>query len=178
MKDRRSRKVAFLSHCLINQNSKVQGFATFPGMVTPLVKILERHGIGIVQVPCPEERELGIGRPVGDDSKQGYDTPSYRKTCSRIAEETVRRIRDYQENGYRVSCILGVDGSPSCGVSITPVRKGAKTVPSPEKGIFFEALLERMGRERIDIPVIGIPESEEAGSLRDSLKRLEGVLKD
>jgi hypothetical protein len=35
-----------------------------------------------------------------------------------------------------------------------------------------------MGRERIDIPVIGIPESEEAGSLRDSLKRLEGVLKD
>lgn len=176
MKDQRSRKVIFISHCLINQNSKVKGFATFPGMVTPLVKLLEMNGAGIVQIQCPEERELGIGRPVGDDSKQGYDTPNYRKICSDIAEEMINRIKDYQKNGYKVACILGVDGSPSCGVNVTPVRRGSKVVLSPGMGVFFEVLSEKMAKERIKIPVIGIPESEEVGSLKDVLYKISNAL--
>ena len=126
MKDQRSGRVAFLSHCLINQNAKVEGFASHAGMVTALVELLGRQGVGIVQLPCPEEEELGIGRPVGDDTRQQYDTVSYRETCARIAKEAIDRIRDYQANGYTVTCILGVNGSPSCGVDCTTVRQGAE----------------------------------------------------
>ena len=133
--------------------------------------------MGIVQLPCPEERELGIGRPVGDDTKQQYDTPSYRETCSKIAEETIKRIKDYQKNGYRVTCILGSDGSPSCGVNIAPVRKGGKSVLSREKGVFIEVLTEKLNKDRINIPVIGIPEVKEVGSLKEALKKLEDVLR-
>lgn len=109
---------------------------------------MDKYGIGIVQLPCPEEKELGIGRPVGDDTKQGYDTPSYRKTCYKIVDEIIDRIKDYHRNNYKVACIVGVDGSPSCGVTVTPIREKSGTVFSSEMGIFFETLSEKMEKMR------------------------------
>jgi predicted secreted protein len=53
--DERGDRVVFLSHCLLNQNSRYLGGATCPGVV---VGAVERHiadGVGIVQMPCPEQ---------------------------------------------------------------------------------------------------------------------------
>jgi hypothetical protein len=47
VKDQRSGKVIFVSHCVLNQNSKVRGLAQFPGAVLPLVSLLLDNGIGI-----------------------------------------------------------------------------------------------------------------------------------
>ena len=38
------RKVAFVAHCLANQNAKVSEFAKCAGMVTPLVDRLQANG--------------------------------------------------------------------------------------------------------------------------------------
>ena len=176
MEDQRSRKVAFLCHCLINQNSKVEGVAGHPGMVAALVELLGKHGIGIVQLPCPEAEELGIGRPVGDDTKEQYDTPSYRETCSRIAEDAIDKVGQYQGNGYAVTCILGVDGSPSCGVKTSPVRGESEKVPSSEPGIFIEILLKEMRSNGVVVPVIGIPESGGRGPLAEALRAVEAAI--
>jgi predicted secreted protein len=178
MADRRSRRVAFVCHCLLNQNAKVEGFASHAGMLTPLVELLDRHGIGIVQLPCPEEMHLGIGRAVGDDTKQGYDTLGYRAVCAELADEIVDRARDYQTNGYEATCVLGVNGSPSCGVDVTPVRKGTERVRSPEMGIFVEALAAAMADKGVDMPLIGIPESDEAGPIAEALASVEEVVKE
>ncbi|UCD20781.1 MAG: DUF523 domain-containing protein [archaeon] len=176
MKDKRSRKIAFLAHCLINQNSKVQGVANFPAMIDPLINLLKKHKIGIIQIPCPEQAELGIGRPLGDDTKQRYDTLSYRKTCSKISDDLIKKIKDYQKNNYKITFILGVNGSPSCGVDVTPVRKGSISVLSKEKGVFFEILIKKLGKNKIKIPIFGIPETRKVGNLKETLKKIEKIV--
>ena len=40
MKDFRSKKVAIVANCILNQNSKVIGFAKYKGMVKEIVDLL------------------------------------------------------------------------------------------------------------------------------------------
>ena len=54
VRDSRSGKIIFLSHCCLNQNAKVRGIARYPGAIRPLVELLLEHGVGIYQMPCPE----------------------------------------------------------------------------------------------------------------------------
>jgi predicted secreted protein len=46
--------VAFVAHCLLNQNAKVDGGARTAGVYSPLVEELRAHGWRIEQMPCPE----------------------------------------------------------------------------------------------------------------------------
>ena len=62
------RRVAFVAHCLVNQNAKVSEFAKCAGVVAPLVERLRANGYEIQQLPCPEMSYLGVG---GSDRKAG-----------------------------------------------------------------------------------------------------------
>ena len=60
MVDARSGEVVFVSHCLLNQNTRYLGGAVCPGVVGrghrgPTYE----DGTGIVQMPCPEQRVWG-----------------------------------------------------------------------------------------------------------------------
>ena len=57
--DQRSGKVVFLSHCLLNQNTRDLGGAGRRGNVAEIVQPCLEQGIGIVQLPCPEEHAWG-----------------------------------------------------------------------------------------------------------------------
>src|SRR5215207_7243130 len=59
LSDARSGQVVFVSHCMLNQNVRYQGGATRPGAVDEVVARLQRAGVGIVQMPCPEQRAWG-----------------------------------------------------------------------------------------------------------------------
>ncbi|MFH1436996.1 MAG: CD3072 family TudS-related putative desulfidase [Pseudomonadota bacterium] len=170
--DKRSRTVVFAAHCLLNQNAKVEGLAGSPGMLEPLVELLAGEGAGVIQMPCPEVACLGPGRPPGTDTREQYDSPQYRETCRRIASQMTELMSSYAKNGYTISCILGVEGSPSCSVARAPVLDGrGKRVLVPGKGIFIEELAYAMDKEGLDVPVIGIPEVEAAGDIGDALSR-------
>lgn len=52
-------------------------------------------------------------------TKDQYDTPFYRRHCVEILRCYVDQIIEYSKNGYRIEAIVGVDGSPSCGVNFT-----------------------------------------------------------
>jgi hypothetical protein len=54
LRDDRSRRVAFVSHCLLNENTRYLGGAFRPGAVAEFVAELVDHDIGICQMPCPE----------------------------------------------------------------------------------------------------------------------------
>ena len=54
--------VAFVAHCLLNQNSKTDGGARCPGVYSPLVEELREHGWRIEQMPCPELAFTGLNR--------------------------------------------------------------------------------------------------------------------
>ena len=172
-KDPRSRRVVFLAHCLLNQNAKVSGIACFPGVFEPLVSILCREGAGIVQMPCPEVAHLGLARPLGTDTREQYDTPEYRETCRTIAAGVVEEIALYLQNGYFVTCILGVEGSPSCGAARVPRLDAAgKRVLMPGKGIFMEALGMELERANLSAVMIGVPESTEPRELEKALNEV------
>ena len=43
--DKRSEKIIFLTHCVLNQNAKVRGIAKDPGAITPLINFFLEEGI-------------------------------------------------------------------------------------------------------------------------------------
>ena len=124
------RKVAFVAHCLANQNAKVSEFAKCAGAVTPLIDRLQANGYELQQLPCPEMSHLGVVRWWG--SREQYDTPGYRRHCRALARPVADSIALHVQHGYDV-VIIGLDGSPSSGVRLT------STKPSwggrPESGV-------------------------------------------
>ena len=44
--------VAFVAHCMLNQNSTTNGGALCPGVYSPLVEQLREQGWRIEQMPC------------------------------------------------------------------------------------------------------------------------------
>jgi predicted secreted protein len=111
-----SGKVALLSHCLLNQNSKPFMRARYPGAVTPVVEVLLERGYALFQLPCPEVAFTGLNR--WSAVIEQYDTPRYRRHCRQIAAQVVDQLAQYPRYGYR--CLLiGIDGSPTCGIRLT-----------------------------------------------------------
>ena len=118
VRDKRGGKVIFLSHCCLNQNAKVRGIARYAGAVTPLVELLLEEGVGIYQMPCPENSYLGNMR--WGMVKDQYNNPMFRRHCRRLAQEVVDQAENYLQCGYQVLGFVMMDGSPVCGLNRTP----------------------------------------------------------
>jgi predicted secreted protein len=110
--DKRSKKIVFVSSCLLNTNNKVQGLARYGGMCKEVFDELEKYGLGINQMPCTETLYLGIQRWWA--TKNLYDNVGFRKHCRELAEG----MADYM-TCYETVAVLSCDGSPTCGVKIT-----------------------------------------------------------
>lgn len=121
-KDRRSKKIVFVSHCLLNCNNKFPGYADVPGAYIDFIVPIIKAGIGIFQMPCLEvlgwggvgrkkiEFELDRGNP-----QQEWIT-NYPKLCAKWAKWTADRYEDYVDNGYQILGIIHVGDSPTCGL--------------------------------------------------------------
>ncbi len=183
--DQRSMKVIVVSHCVINQNAKLEGIAGWPGIIKEVMDKIMQSGCGILQIPCPEMIYEGIGR--FDKSIEQYDCKGFRDICNDIALEVVDQIENYLKWGYQVPAILAIDGSPSCGYNLTqsaPEWRGLVAEQSWKKvryinkpGILMEILSEQLAEKNIQLPIIGIPEIPELGSLQNTLTQLEEILK-
>lgn len=110
----RSKKIVILSHCILNSNAKVDGLAKYEGVLGQLIVYLIEEGYGIIQLPCPEISIYGVKR--WGVVKEQNNTPHYRKHCRKILEPILEPVIDYMTNGYEIKALIGVDGSPSCGV--------------------------------------------------------------
>ena len=126
--------MVLVSHCLLNENTRYLGGACRPGCLAEVVEACVTAGFGIVQMPCPEERVWGgvlkrhllrtYGSPVLRSGRLrrialpvalAYTRWRYR----RLARAVAAQAADYQRSGLDVAAVLGVDGSPSCGVEQT-----------------------------------------------------------
>lgn len=132
--DKRSCRVVFVSHCILNENVRYLGGAGLPGSVDELVDGFQAAGVGICQMPCPEQRAWG-------GVTKRYLIPMYgskgtvryrlrhpltvaflwrtRWVYARLARRIVRDIADYARSGVEVTGVIGVGPSPSCGVRHT-----------------------------------------------------------
>ena len=155
--------VAFVAHCLLNQNSKTDGGARCPGIYSPLVDLLRERGWRIEQMPCPEHAFLGMHRfwLVKDQA----DTLAFRRHCRRQAKVVAGAIAAHVERGTDV-VVIGVEGSPSMGVRITSSSadwggrpdKGDDDYPLvPGRGIFSEELVAELAERGLgDVRASGI----------------------
>ncbi len=147
----RSKRVVFVSHCILNQNAKAVGKERSPGMIKELLDIFSESGVGVVQLPCPQI-EFGAGIDRKPHTKSAYDTEKYRNHCRRLSRLILNQIERYIKSDYKVLGILGVEFSPSCAVH--QLENGNKNVPG--KGIFMEEFEEEMRKRKFQIPVIGV----------------------
>ena len=116
--DVRSKRVIFLAHCLLNQNSISDGTAVYPAAFEELIRMLLAQEVGIVQMPCPELCCLGLDRgdPAGAQRDVGVENTRIRAEMQKadpdarlelLVDYVVLQIAEYRAHGFRVLGILG-----------------------------------------------------------------------
>jgi predicted secreted protein len=186
MNDCRSKKLVLLCHCILNQNSKVEGIARYPGTFRPAVDLILQSDAGIYQLPCPEMAYLGISR--WSAVKAQYSSPFFRRHCRTLAERIMDEIEDYVNRGYAVLAVIGMDGSPSCGVDFTQQALGEpwggriQAIPTRRylagSGTFMDMLRDRIREHGLQgIPFLGLPENEAVGTVEEALQKMKGMLR-
>jgi predicted secreted protein len=160
--DGRSKKIVFIAHCFLNQNSISDGTAVCPAVCRELVECLMNANIGMVQMPCPELCCLGLdrGNADGAGSPVAVENTRIRAALKQekadqltlLAGGVVRQILEYHRFGFEILGIIGANRSPSCGVDTTSDRN--EEVEG--MGLFMEELSWMLSENRISVPVIGL----------------------
>ena len=161
IEDKRGKKVAFIANCILNQNAKVNGFAFFPDFIFEMIEVLHKHNFGLCQFPCPETSYAGMRR--WWYVREQYDTPGFRRHCQRILESVLDQLEAYDQAGYKIA-IVGLDGSPSCGVSVSGTSQewgGPPKIsdedmgnyPTTDRpGVFMEEVFKGIEQRGMEIP--------------------------
>ena len=116
--------ILFISHCILNTAAKVvlyepEDIAAEEALRRRFVGLALESGVQLIQLPCPEFTLYGARR-WGHVSDQ-FDNPFFRAHCRTILAPVLLQLKEYLANPdrFRVLGIVGVDGSPSCGVDYT-----------------------------------------------------------
>lgn len=155
--------MVFVAHCVLNQNAKVNQCAHYPGVMRELAEYLVESGLGIVQMPCPELTYLGLDRQMDTrmvGTVESEDTriavrmreSAARSACSRLVEDIAYQMGEYRKNGFEVVGILGINGSPTCGVE----TNWSEDKEAPGAGVFLQALGERLENNGMVVPIRGV----------------------
>lgn len=167
--DGRSKKVVFIAHCLLNQNSISDGTAVYPAAFKDIINLFMDNDIGIVQLPCPELCCLGLdrGNIYGADSEVTVENTRIRREMEKsetqqklkfLVDYTMLQIDEYIKHGFEIKGIIGANRSPNCGVETT----SDNDVEICGKGVFMEALSCEIGQRGLEIPMTGIKGSDNA----------------
>lgn len=183
------RKIAIIAHCLLNQNVKPHQRARYPGIVNPVLDTIREEGYALVQLPCPEIAFAGTRR--WSQVIEQYDTPKYRDHCRELAILSVDQIDHFLRDSAFTLVLIGLEGSPSCGIQLTgsssawqgypgavemngkyPVKKGT--------GLFMQALQGEIESRGLMVPPIlavgldlyGIDLKQIGSRLRNELNNL------
>lgn len=164
----RSKKFVFLSFCTTVQGVRAQGIVRkYPATIAPVIELLVKHQINMVQMPCPELIFDGFcRRPC---HKEHYDTANNRAVCRQLAQRVVEQMIMFRDNGNELVAVLGIDFSPSCAVDLLYGKKRERIRGS---GIFIDELRSLMHKQRLGVPMIGL----RLYQMEETLKRLRELL--
>ena len=158
-KDGRSKRIVFVSSCLMNTNNKVLPLARYGGFSKEFVDTLHKYDLGVQQMDCPETLYLGIQR--WQHTKNLYDNVGFRRHCRKLAEKEVDYMESYRQVGYQTVAVLCCDGSPTCGVTITsydknwggsPVELSYNDAIIQGKGVYIEELEAAIKARGLEVP--------------------------
>ena len=156
--DGRSKRVVFVAHCFLNQNSISDGTAVYPAAFKDLVVFFLN-----ADMPCPELCCLGLdrGNIHGADSPVVVENTRIRKEMkedganrklAKLADYVVQQILEYDKSGFEIVGMVGANRSPNCGVDTTSDRNEEIS----GMGLFIEEISSRLSNMDITIPMIGL----------------------
>ena len=187
---KRGKKIILVSHCLLNVNVKVMGLAAQHSAVKELVCFLMDHDTAMVQLPCPETEILGLSRWGHVKDQLAY--PFFEDCCRRLLVPFIHQIRMYCENGYSLKGVIGIDGSPSCGVHKTcrsrlwagdfldkeeTWEKIQNMEWQAEPGIFMEIFQDLLTKNNLSLDFYAVDETHIESSLSSLFQTLSPMLK-
>jgi predicted secreted protein len=157
-------------HCILNANAKIHPLAQTGGVYNEVIADCLESGTGLVQLPCPELSYLGMKR--WGMTKEQYDVPAFRAHCQRLLSPVIDQLRLLVEDGCTVTAVMGMDGSPNCGVRKTctgyvggEIASGsdlsgqvANLAMVDGMGVFFEELSSILTRLGIKVPFDAVNE--------------------
>jgi predicted secreted protein len=161
--DQRSKKVLLVAHCILNQNSKIDRCAHYPGAAKEIVQALIESGVGLIQMPCPELIYLGLDRQVEPEALTTVESEDdrvalrmaegpAREVCQGMAETLVFQLEEYHKHGFKIMGVLGINGSPTCGVE----GNWAEGLEAPGPGVFIRVLTETCCARGLNLPTRGV----------------------
>ena len=131
-----------VAHCLLNPHTRVKGLGHLDFKPKP----------PLVQLPCPEALYLGLDRWAM--TRNQLDVPEFRRFCSSLIVHYADIIELLASKGASTK-IVGVAGSPSCGVLTTSDGyQGGKVQESHHRhvtgmGVFMEELTRELEKRRV-----------------------------
>ncbi len=135
-------EILVLAHCLQNPFTRVKG----------LEPLAFRPEGPTIQLPCPEALYLGLDRWAA--TKNQLDIPEFRRFCRSLITPYADLLEMLFCRGIRIK-IIGIAGSPSCGVATTSSGYAGGRVREAEharvsgRGVFMEELLAELERRRV-----------------------------
>jgi predicted secreted protein len=135
-------EVTVAAHCLLNPFTRVKG----------LRPLAFRPEGPVVQLPCPEALYLGLDRWAV--TKNQLDVPEFRRFCRSLITSVADLLEMLARQGARIR-IVGVAGSPSCGVTTTSSGYAGGLVGEARhehvggRGVFMEELLAELERRKV-----------------------------
>ncbi|MCY1151328.1 MAG: hypothetical protein OWP43_02775 [Sphaerochaetaceae bacterium] len=163
------KKIIFVSHCILNVASKVvmynkEEMEKEEALRKDFLNKAINNDVQIIQLPCPEFTLYGAKR-WGHVSNQ-FDNIFFRNHCKRILTPIIEQIQEYLDNPqmFKLIGIVGIDGSPSCGVDYTcfgnwyesfEVREDLNQTLASCKfdkgnGVFIEVLRNMLSENKLD----------------------------
>ena len=140
----KGKKIAIVAHCILNQNSVVNGLERAEGAFNEVVEILLKHNYAIIQLPCPELIYLGYDRE--GRTKEEYNTKDYRELCKELLKPIIKYLEEYKKYGFKF-ILIGIENSPTCDIF-------------GYRGILIEEFLNEIERLGIDVKMIAYPKDE------------------
>jgi len=146
-------EITILAHCLLNPSTRVKGLRPVPF----------RPEGPLIQLPCPEALYLGLDRWAS--TRNQLDVPEFRRFCRSLITQYADLLEMLARQGKRIK-IVGLAGSPSCGINTTSTGYTGGRVHEAEhehvtgKGIFMEELMAELERRGVAF------RAEEAGHER------------
>ncbi len=118
------KKIVFVANCLLNQNMRAKGVKNTykenqrkTNLVKPLLNLLIKYDVAIEQLPCVEVFYEGLHRKACGQNR--YLNEKFLDICGKYVDEIVFLIKEMKKNNFDIRAIIGVDGSPTCGVTTT-----------------------------------------------------------
>jgi len=171
---KKDKKIILVAQCLVNPYCRVHILGQNFPLSQELTNYLMSKKVGIIQYPCPETTAMGLMR--NPQGRQQYDNIFFRDHCKELLKIPMLMVREFVQNKYRLTCFIGLENSPTCGIHWGRHKVNRYQTESPNpvdtpdsnepvlKGIMAEILGEELAEEDVKVPFLEFPTQSEPSS--------------